>query len=105
MNYIYWPGSHHFTFQQQSFPIRQSQLNITTTYTMKSSILNLLVGITAVAAAPSEYSNLEARQGGVVANDLKNGDCKAVTFIMARGSTETSNMVRRYSFQNSDEAG
>ncbi|KAL1877984.1 hypothetical protein Daus18300_002338 [Diaporthe australafricana] len=59
---------------------------------MKSSILNVLVGITAVAAVPSDYASLETRQGGVVANDLKQGACKPVTFIMARGSTETSNM-------------
>lgn len=62
---------------------------------MKTSILNVLVGITAVAAVPSDYASLETRQGGVVSNDLKNGDCKPVTFIMARGSTETSNMVRQ----------
>ncbi|KAG6368909.1 hypothetical protein INS49_003127 [Diaporthe citri] len=59
---------------------------------MKTTILNVLVGITAVAAVPSDYASLETRQGGVVANDLKNGDCKPVTFIMARGSTETDNM-------------
>ncbi|KAJ0122021.1 cutinase-2 [Diaporthe amygdali] len=59
---------------------------------MKSSILNVLVGLTAVAAVPSDYASLDTRQGGVVSNDLKNGDCKPVTFIMARGSTETSNM-------------
>lgn len=70
---------------------------------MKSSILNVLVGITAVAAVPSDYASLETRQGGVVANDLKNGDCKPVTFIMARGSTETSNMVR-HSLQRFNEA-
>jgi cutinase len=62
---------------------------------MKSSILNVLIGLTAVAAAPSEYSSLDSRQTGVVANDLKNGGCKAVTFIMARGSTEPTNMVSR----------
>ncbi|KAL4787137.1 cutinase-domain-containing protein [Aspergillus varians] len=40
---------------------------------------------------PATDITLERRQFAS-ANDLKNGDCKAVSFIFARGSTETGNM-------------
>lgn len=64
---------------------------------MKTAILFLLAGLAAVNAMPvmSEDSTLEQRQLQTTSNDLKTGSCKAVTFIMARGSTETGNMVRR----------
>lgn len=64
---------------------------------MRTSIIALFAGITAVLAAPTELagSTLEDRQLQSNSNDVKNGDCKAVTFVMARGSTEQGNMVSR----------
>ncbi|KAH8886010.1 cutinase [Thozetella sp. PMI_491] len=59
---------------------------------MKSIIVSLLVSLQAVSALPSDYATLEGRQIQTTSNDLKNGACKDVTFIMARGSTETGNM-------------
>lgn len=60
---------------------------------MKSILFAILAGLTVVSAMPPSYSNLEERQGDTTSNDLKDGPCKAVTFIMARGSTEVGNMV------------
>lgn len=64
---------------------------------MKSVTLYLLSALAAVNAMPvmDENSHLEQRQAGQsTSNDLKNGPCMPVTFIMARGSTEQGNMVR-----------
>lgn len=61
---------------------------------MKSILLTTIVaGLTVVSAMPPSYSSLDERQIQTTSNDLKNGPCKAVTFIMARGSTEIGNMV------------
>ncbi|KAL2822632.1 cutinase [Aspergillus granulosus] len=46
----------------------------------------------AITSPVPDTTDLQSRQLLDTANDLKNGDCKAVTFIFARGSTETGNM-------------
>ncbi|KAJ4417936.1 hypothetical protein N0V82_005893 [Gnomoniopsis sp. IMI 355080] len=61
---------------------------------MKNVILYLLATLTAVNAMPvmGEESSLVERQAGITSNDVKNGQCMPVTFVMARGSTEQGNM-------------
>lgn len=65
---------------------------------MQMTILYLLASLAAVSAMPVAGdlgdSALDQRQIQTTSNDLKTGSCKAVTFIMARGSTEVGNMVR-----------
>lgn len=53
----------------------------------------ILASLTAINAMPSSYSSLDERQLQTTSNDVKDGVCKDVTFIMARGSTEIGNMV------------
>jgi hypothetical protein len=65
---------------------------------MKAWIVSLLTA--AVAAAPTPQSPLSSFGslfgGGptTTANELDNGPCKAVFYIVARGSTEPGNIVR-----------
>lgn len=51
---------------------------------------SFLIGVLAVCtmSAPVE------KRADMTENELTDGDCREVTFIMARGSTETGNMVR-----------
>ncbi len=67
---------------------------------MAISLRALLVAALATFAIANPVPNanpeadiaLERRQI-TTSDDLKNGDCKPVAFIFARGSTETGNMV------------
>lgn len=51
------------------------------------SLLGLILA-TCVKSAPVE------RRADMTMDELTDGECRDVTFIMARGSTETGNMVR-----------
>jgi cutinase len=58
---------------------------------MKFSIATVAALAGIVSAAPA----LEKRQA--TQNDLKSGECKKVTLIFARASTEPGNMVSTFS--------
>lgn len=63
---------------------------------MKSTIFTTaaMAMLSVVSALPVEQvAELEARQSGINANDLKDGNCAGNVFIFARGSTEIGNMV------------
>jgi cutinase len=65
---------------------------------MKFQSTAIAVLLYSIAATPvlsnpiQDVSRLEARQSAT-SDELKNGACKEVFFIFARGSTETGNMV------------
>lgn len=60
---------------------------------MKFQSILASVFIGAVAASP--VTKIQARQTDE-SDELVNGACKEVTFIFARGSTESGNMVSTY---------
>lgn len=62
---------------------------------MKSTFFTTVFAMLSVASAlpVEQVAELEARQSGANANDLKNGKCAGNVFIFARGSTEIGNMV------------
>lgn len=59
---------------------------------LRSILVSALLSL-AVATPVPQPGDIEARQLGDTANDVESGSCHDVTFIFARGSTETGNMV------------
>lgn len=57
-----------------------------------ASAVALLAG-TAAALPAVEKRQFGSRVGSTI-NELEDGNCRAVTFIFARGSTEVGNIVR-----------
>ena len=82
---VAWCSTHFRSFQ--SFV---STSLLSSHFVMKTTAVLALLGAITASAAP-----LEKRQfgGGSTSNELQQGDCRAVTFIFARGSTEPGNMV------------
>ncbi|KAL2834813.1 putative cutinase 3 [Aspergillus pseudoustus] len=61
--------------------------------TLRALLVAALAGLAIASPVPAPADiDLQTRQLLDTANDLKNGECKAVTFIFARGSTESGNM-------------
>jgi hypothetical protein len=68
-------------------------------YTMKTASILTSLAALAVALPIDEASmNVKRQLGSSTSNELTRGSCKAITFIFARGSTETGNMVRNTEF-------
>jgi len=64
-------------------------------YVAVAALISLVTATPVPNTAVIEASSfeLETRQTGDTSNDLVNGICRQVTFIFARGSTESGNMV------------
>ncbi len=58
---------------------------------MKASIIAATLLSALVSAAPAPQAGTTT---GATSNDIQNGQCGDVAFVMARGSTEPGNMVR-----------
>ncbi len=59
---------------------------------MKFQAILIAAFIGTITASPVPSATLETRQSST-SDELINGACQPVTFIFARGSTETGNMV------------
>ncbi|KAH8697979.1 putative cutinase [Talaromyces proteolyticus] len=57
-----------------------------------TSALFWIAGIVTAIPLPGESTTLKPRQYSDTSNDLKDDACRAITFIFARGSTESGNM-------------
>jgi cutinase len=69
-------------------------------FSISASLIAALAALSIASPLPADADadiTLERRQL-ISADDLKNGDCKPVAFIFARGSTEAGNMVLPFSF-------
>ena len=66
---------------------------------MKSTFFTALAAMLSVASAlpVEQVAELDARQTGANADDLKDGKCAGNVFVFARGSTEIGNMVGHHS--------
>lgn len=56
------------------------------------SIIIAAIAATSAYAAPLPLPQLDFGLGSTTKNDVTNGECKPVTYIFARGTTETGNM-------------
>lgn len=61
---------------------------------MKYSIYSTAFLATFAAALPNDLVVRQSNRVGSTANEFKNGGCKPVVMVFARGSTEAGNMVR-----------
>lgn len=81
-----------------TIPLKQCIFNLSSlNITMRPFVVVSALFSLALASPVAQSQDIQARQmSGSDANDVQSGSCHDVTFIFARGSTETGNMVRLY---------